>query len=107
VFEEWAAKMEQVIKFAPYTDLKVRSIFFKYLEATSFSAVGLNLYLKIFEPYLRFLFSEDLHRTLLSAISMRGDAFQEYQESHPDALAFLNLEERKQLNSFKRTVNFD
>jgi hypothetical protein len=31
IFEEWAGRLEQVGKFAPYTDLKVRAIFFKYL----------------------------------------------------------------------------
>lgn len=82
IFEEWAGRMEQVGKFAPYTDLKLRAIFFKYLEATSFSSVGLNLYLKIFEPYLRMLLSEDRHRALLSMISMRRESFNEYIETH-------------------------
>lgn len=63
--------MEQVAKFAPYTDLKVRAIFFKYLEATTFSPVGLNFYMKIFEPYLRYLLTEERHRILLSMITMK------------------------------------
>lgn len=31
IFDEWEAKIEQIHKFAAYSDSKVRAIFFKYL----------------------------------------------------------------------------
>lgn len=31
IYEEWENRMEQILKFAAYTDLKIRGIFFKYL----------------------------------------------------------------------------
>ena len=63
------SKMDQIQKFSNYVDSKVRSIFFNYLEGNIFSSVGLNLYLKIFEPFLRVIFQEERHRTLLSLIT--------------------------------------
>jgi hypothetical protein len=56
----------------------MKTIFFTYLSATKYSPVGLNLYLKIFEPYLRFLFNEDKHRILISLITMNQQSYSEY-----------------------------
>lgn len=70
IYEEWAGRVESINKFSSYCDLKMRTIFFTYLQATRFSDVGLNFYLKIFEPFLQLLLSEDRHRTLLSLITM-------------------------------------
>ena len=48
VSQEWTNKMEQICKFQSFTDGKIRNIFFSYLEASDFSDVGLNLYIRIF-----------------------------------------------------------
>ena len=57
IYQEWSMKMDQICKFSRYVDNKLRTIFFTYLEGTSFSLVGLNLFLKVFEPYLQVIFN--------------------------------------------------
>jgi len=76
--KEWMSKMDQIHKFSNYVDTKVRSIFFNYLEGNIFSSVGLNLYLKIFEPFLQVIFQEERHRTLLSLITTEKERYLEF-----------------------------
>jgi hypothetical protein len=103
IYEEWEGKVESINKFSSYCDLKMRAIFFTYLQATRFSDVGLNFYLKIFQPFLQLLLSEDRHRTLLSLITMMRQPFHEYLDSHPNCLSFLSREELAHLHAFKHT----
>jgi hypothetical protein len=90
--KEWMSKMDLILKFSNYVDNKVKSIFFNYLEGLKFSSVGLNLFLKIFEPFLQVIFHEERHRTLISLISTERSRYLEFIEAHPLTLAFLTPE---------------
>jgi hypothetical protein len=63
--------------------------------------VGLNLYLKIFEPFLQVIFTEERHRTLISLITTEQERYMEFMEAHPSSLTFLTPDETAKLNKFK------
>lgn len=98
--------MDQISKFSAYVDNKLRAIFFTYLEAIEFSSVGLNLYLKIFEPFLQTIFTEERHHTLISLITVSRERFLEYTEAHPSSLTFLTQEEQLKLRKFNDKKSF-
>lgn len=63
-----------------------------YLKETSFSSLGFNLYLRLFEPFLKAILNEEGYRWLATLLLQEQHTKASYLDSHKNMLTFLTKE---------------
>ena len=89
--------MERINKIQIYGDPKIKNIFFTYLETTKFVFEGYELFIAVFEPFLKQIYTLEGMRMIRMLIEMDKGVFKEYISSHLQVVSFLSPSELKSI----------